>query len=40
MSSSLRKALERFDRLSEEELAEIARLMIRGAFEIERKRQT
>jgi len=37
VSSSLRKALERFDRLSEAERAQIARKMIRGAIEIERK---
>jgi hypothetical protein len=40
MSSSLRKALERFDRLSEAKRAEIARQMIRGAIEIERKGKT
>jgi len=40
LSSSLKRALERFDKLSEEELAEIARQMIRGAVEIERKRKT
>ena len=40
MSSNLRKALERFDRLSEAERARIAREMIRGAIEIERKRKT
>ena len=33
LSSSLRKALERFDNLSEEELSEIARRMIKGAIE-------
>jgi len=40
MSSSLRKALERFDRLSETERAQIARKMIRGAIEIERRGKT
>lgn len=40
MSSSLRKALERFDKLSEEELSEIARRMIRGAIRPERKIKT
>jgi len=40
MSSSLSKALERFDRLSERELAQIAREMIRGAIEIERRGKT
>jgi len=40
MSSSLRKALERFDRLSEAERAQIAREMIRGRIEIERRGKT
>jgi len=40
MSSSLRKALERFDRLSEAERAEIAREMIRGAVETEGRGKT
>ena len=40
MSSSLRKALEQFDRLSEAELSGIARRMIRGAVEFDRKTKT
>jgi hypothetical protein len=40
MSSSLRRALERFDKLSDKELSEIARKMIRGAAELERKAKT
>ena len=40
MSSSLRKALERFDRLSEAERAQIAREMIPGAIEIDRRGKT
>jgi DNA-directed RNA polymerase specialized sigma subunit len=40
MSPSLNKALERFDRLTEKQLSEIARKMIRGAVELERKAKT
>jgi DNA-directed RNA polymerase specialized sigma subunit len=40
MSSSLEKALERFDKLSEKQLSEIARRMIRGAAQLERKAKT
>jgi DNA-directed RNA polymerase specialized sigma subunit len=35
MSSSLEKALERFDKLSERQLSQIARRMIRGAVRLE-----
>jgi len=40
LRSNLKRALKRFDKLSEDELAEIARQMIRGAIEIERKGKT
>ena len=40
MSSSLEKALERFDKLSEKQLSEIARRMIRGATQFKRKAKT
>lgn len=37
MSSSLEKAIEKFDKLSEKQLSEIARKMMRGAVQLERK---
>ncbi len=37
MPSSLDKALERFDKLTEKQLSEIARKMIKGAVQVERK---
>jgi hypothetical protein len=40
MSSSLDKALERFDRLSEKQLSEIARRLMRGSVQIQRKAKT
>jgi len=40
MSSSLKKALERFDKLSEKQLSEIAHKMIRGAVQLKRKAKT
>ncbi len=40
MSPNLNKALERFDKLSEKRLSEIARKMIRGTVQLERKAKT
>ena len=40
MSSSLKKAFEKFDKLTEKQLSEIARKMIRGAVQLERKAKT
>jgi len=40
MSPSLEKAIERFDKLSERQLSEIARRLIRGPAQVERKAKT
>ncbi len=40
LSSGLEKALENFDKLSEEERAKIAKDIIRGAMEIEGRAKT
>jgi hypothetical protein len=37
LSSSLEKAVEKFDKLSEKRLSEIARKMMMGAAHVERK---
>jgi len=40
MQSSLEKAIEKFDKLSEKQRSEIARKMMKGAVEVERKAKT